>query len=509
MTDPLNELRAAVAHVLRTHGLSAADLSLLAHQRAERNPAAKPVLLPDGDLADAPAEVLRAIGELLDERLDTTLLQRFGRLFQSRVRQLGRTIRGVAATVLLLGVTYLVVGAAVEARSELTSDPVGVLLLLALCLFVLAVFEGMHIAVTVLRFSDLSGIGADRHRVRRLHRIFRWEDGCRRFLAGRQFAVVMVVFVISRMTTFSGTTWPFTDQEMPGFLAELGYRYGVAGALFTLWWGQLVPQFLANKRPLWFGNLVLSTVAFSFGNLVEHLGITAPADWVASLDSGPQEAEIPTSPQYRYRQAATAIEGRGYLGVRKEWEIARNSAAATHTVYTHIAAKNIEALTTQGLLIGGYAPESLEARQTLLRDGDTASLSEGFDGDVRLSDLRAPQTTAKPAVGWFQPGDILHTEFKIRGKDPGEDTVPILGPTKHLVFKLVLTDAPRSFQGVAVTISRVSQEVSDHSVDAAKGRISSCWIPAEPVGEGRAVAQAYFPYPDVGAVYLFRWNIDW
>jgi hypothetical protein len=342
-----------------------------------------------------------------------------------------------------------------------------------------------------------------------LHQVFKWETGTRRFLAGRQFAVVIIIFLVSRLATFSGGTWPFTHEVMPRLLSLICYTYGVAGALFTLWWGQLLPQFLAAKRPLWFGNLQLSTGAFVFGNVVESLGITTPADWAAKFDSSPAEAEIPISPAHRYRQAATTLEGRGHLGVTKTWEITRKGARATHTLYTRVAADNIESLSTQGPLIGETRPTKLVATQVLLRNGVDTDLSCEFQSDVRLSDFEAPTALATPTVGWFHPGDILHTEFTLEGKDPGDDTIPILGPTKHLLFRVALTDPPRSFPGVAVTVSRLGQNVGDDGDDAAKGKIFARWISAKSSADGAAVAEAYFPFPDVGAVYKFHWTIEW
>jgi hypothetical protein len=506
LTWSLDDVREAVLQELTVHGLSIANLNLLRRHTSTLS-ASSPIFI--SDLTQASPKDLRSICELLDDQLGTTLLPRFEDLFRSGRASFFRVLRKLLATILLVGVSYLVIGATLEGRSSLSSSPLVAFALLALLLFILAVFEAMHIVVTVLRLSDLSSLGDNLQRIREMHRVFRWEEGTRRYLAGRQFAVVSVVFLISRLTTYSGHTWPLTKMTMPPPLTLLCFEYGLAGALFTLWWGQLVPQFLANRRPLWFGNLAVCKPAFVFGNVVEQLGVTTPADWVVALDKSPAEAEIPISPQRRYRQAAHTLEGSGHLGIKKTWELsADGKAVAVHTVYTHVAVDNIDKLAIQGPIISDSPPERLLGQPVLLRNTINTPIVYDLQ-NVPVSNFEQQVVVVSPRVGWFRPGDILHTEFELKGSDPGCDRIVIVGPTQHLLFRLSVTNPPETFAGVAVTMRRLGQDLGIDADDTAKGKITHRWIRPVTLDDGSAVAEEFFPYPDVGALYEFRWSVEW
>ena len=66
-----------------------------------------------------------------------------------------------------------------------------------------------------------------------------------RFLIGRQFLAVFVVFLIAQLTTFRDL-----DLNWPSWLHVLIIDTGFAGALFTLCFGQLIPQLVASTHPV-------------------------------------------------------------------------------------------------------------------------------------------------------------------------------------------------------------------------------------------------------------------
>jgi riboflavin transporter FmnP len=62
-----------------------------------------------------------------------------------------------------------------------------------------------------------------------------------------------VVFIVAQVMSFPQiSTLPFSNvsvQSLPSVLLFLGFQMGLFGALFVLWLGQLLPQFIANKNP--------------------------------------------------------------------------------------------------------------------------------------------------------------------------------------------------------------------------------------------------------------------
>ncbi len=56
--------------------------------------------------------------------------------------------------------------------------------------------------MAILRLKDLDASRETYRRTFRLHQIFRTERGAERFLAGRQFLVITIVFLIAQLTSF-------------------------------------------------------------------------------------------------------------------------------------------------------------------------------------------------------------------------------------------------------------------------------------------------------------------
>ena len=233
---------------------------------------------------------------------------------RQRVGTLTRPLTVVAAKIRLLWalslfcfVSYFVLGGILAGHATLSAaHPFITLGLLAVLITILAVVEGLHLCVGRLGLKDLGALRDQYPRAYKLHQWINTASGTNRFLAGRQLVVIVVVFFVARITSFSTMqTWPLTSVIMPAALRsawfqEIFLNLGILGAFFVLWFGQLIPQFVATKKPVAFLNLYGMEIALRTCFFIEALGLTKPGDWLARWVS--EEQAIPPSPQERNRK---------------------------------------------------------------------------------------------------------------------------------------------------------------------------------------------------------------
>jgi hypothetical protein len=148
----------------------------------------------------------------------------------------------------------------------------------------------------------------------------------------------------------------------------------------------------------------------------------------------------------------------------------------------------------------------------LIRNGSATDLAFNLNEESAVADYTTPTIVVSPAVGWFRSEDILRARFSLESKDPSEDTILIVAPTKFLLFRVVVHEGIELFRGCGVTALRMGQsgiEVSTFPDDTAKGHAKSDWIHPVRCADGTVVAEALFPYPSVGSVFSFWWEIEW
>lgn len=74
-----------------------------------------------------------------------------------------------------------------------------------------------------------------------------------RFLVGRQFFVIFVVYLTAQITTFPDL--PMLKDALPGWAYIVFIDTGLPGALTVLAFGQLLPQLVAATHPASFMNV--------------------------------------------------------------------------------------------------------------------------------------------------------------------------------------------------------------------------------------------------------------
>merc|ERR1711937_397526 len=90
-----------------------------------------------------------------------------------------------------------------------------------------------------------------------------------RFLVGRQFFVVFVVFLSAQLTTYSDLTW-----DIPRSLFILIIDTGFPGVMVVLSFGQLMPQLVAATHPITFMNIPGAWIVIKIALGFEAIGIT-------------------------------------------------------------------------------------------------------------------------------------------------------------------------------------------------------------------------------------------
>lgn len=129
--------------------------------------------------------------------------------------------------------------------------------------------EGLQVAILALERVPNSRL-ASRPRAQHLHRLSVKGKNVQRFLVGRQFFVVFVVYLSAQLTTYP--TLP--DMGMPAWVFTVLIQTGLPGALVVLAFGQLMPQLIAATHPIAFMNLPGSYAVVWIALTLERVGIT-------------------------------------------------------------------------------------------------------------------------------------------------------------------------------------------------------------------------------------------
>jgi hypothetical protein len=112
--------------------------------------------------------------------------------------------------------------------------------------------EGSQVAVLAIQHQEISALGDTETSAVRIHRLVNSSaDGVKRFLVGRQFLIVLSMFTMASLTSFSDYSQPFLPSSLVRPLAVSGF-FGVIFGLNTV---QLPGQMIAKQYPVSFLNL--------------------------------------------------------------------------------------------------------------------------------------------------------------------------------------------------------------------------------------------------------------
>jgi len=166
------------------------------------------------------------------------------------------------------------------------------------CVTLLAYLEGLQVAILALENLDYTVYRENYPSGCKLMDRATQPDAVKKFLCGRQFFVVFVVFLMAQLTTFPD----FPSGGMPEWLFILCIDTGLSGALFVLMWGQLLPQITAADYPLQFCGLPGSMAVLYLCLGFEFLGVT-DVSWLLAAGAATVSGAEPKAYKKRERNA--------------------------------------------------------------------------------------------------------------------------------------------------------------------------------------------------------------
>jgi hypothetical protein len=188
--------------------------------------------------------------------------------------------RYVFSTILSFLSIGIIIYAIAKGFAALPGHPVLHYILLIGDLVLLAYLEGLQVAILALEKVRTSTF-ADVKRAAASHKLAVAQRGLnvQRFLVGRQFFVVFVVFLCAQLTTYRALDTVFT--WMPKTMFIILIETGLPGALIVLAFGQLMPQLVAATHPITFMNLPGTWSVIQLCLCFETVGVTH-FSWVLS-----------------------------------------------------------------------------------------------------------------------------------------------------------------------------------------------------------------------------------
>eukprot|EP01035_Chromulina_nebulosa_P030376 gene30376-40361_t len=120
-------------------------------------------------------------------------------------------------------------------------------------LTMLAYCEALHYAVVSIEKWDMSQYKEKFPRAVKCHALVDTPQKVKKFLVGRQFFTIFVVFLLAQITSFPGI--PENFAGMPHVLVLILVQTGLPGVALTLTFGQLISQIYVEEFTLQFMNL--------------------------------------------------------------------------------------------------------------------------------------------------------------------------------------------------------------------------------------------------------------
>lgn len=178
--------------------------------------------------------------------------------------------RYILSTILTLVCLALIIWAIGNGYAPLEGHPILLYSIFVFCVSLLGMLEGLQIAILNLERANKER-WAHMPRAYNNHALACRNHGLnvQRFLIGRQFFVVFVVFLSAQLTTYSTL-----DLPIPQWLFVLLIETGLPGVLVVLAFGQLMPQLVAATHPVTFMNIPGAYFVIQIALGFEAMGIT-------------------------------------------------------------------------------------------------------------------------------------------------------------------------------------------------------------------------------------------
>ena len=143
-------------------------------------------------------------------------------------------------------------------------------LIMFFCLTLLAYVEALHYACVACEKWDMKVIGKNFPRALRCHALVDDPVKLKKFLVGRQFFVIFVVFLLAQLTAFPDMPSDFAG--MPAAMTLVLLQTGLPGVALTLTYGQLISQIFVEQYPVQFLNLPGTEFVIRLSLFTENIG---------------------------------------------------------------------------------------------------------------------------------------------------------------------------------------------------------------------------------------------
>jgi len=167
-------------------------------------------------------------------------------------------------------IAVIIVGVSLE-YCILKLPPYGNFPLLIAAITLLAYCEALHYGVVSIEKWDMNKYKDKFPRAYNCWKLVDTPEKVKKFLVGRQFFTIFVVFLISEITSFPGI--PKNFAGMPSILVAILVQTGLPGVALTLTFGQLIGQIYVEEFTLPFLNLYGCNFVIRLALGAEYIGV--------------------------------------------------------------------------------------------------------------------------------------------------------------------------------------------------------------------------------------------
>lgn len=396
---------------------------------------------------------IKAFRWLVYELIETFEINLSVHFIRSRLNIIVNRVSEYSSILVFLFISYMLIGGIFARKSsfQFSDSPIFTFAILIFLILVLAALEGTQISVTLLRMKDLESVKNKFPRAYNIHKKISNEMMTRKYLAGRQLLVILIVFIVAQITSFNNfNEWPFTEQKffpwmMPWFQIVF-LNLGILGALFVLWTGQLLPQFLANRHPQRFLNIPIVPHVIQLALAIEKIGLNKPWEWISNTLY--QAEIIPISQKEIYIQEVNELTGYGTICMKKEWFIKKNFSTSSYKNSVIIMDDSVNNVYDDVIISKSRSTHTVW-NYKLIRNNSEIDKGIYFrkTAEKKLDKNRIQFThTLEPKEGSFRKGDIILVEneskYELAGYSFYSDDIKINIPTKYLIFRVYFDGNP-------------------------------------------------------------------
>jgi hypothetical protein len=243
------------------------------------------------------------------------------------------------------------------------------------------------------------------------------------------------------------------------------------------------------------------SAAFRTAYALEASGLARPGFWLTRW--GDRAEMIPSSPNRRWKEAATELTGYGGVAQIRDWTITTGGAElhALSTTRMYRTAMSV----TDGALLVPNAPARFTLDARAEREGGKLGLAPTrHDEQILPTGDRRFHKPLVCTVGSFRHGDTLHVTLDADWTaDPSRDLIYVERPMRFVVIRVQPHRAPSTMSVAVLRIYTVGDGLGDLTETAPPQRIEPT-----PGDDGLPVLEHVILFPMPGSLYSFDWEVN-